>query len=96
MSEDQSRSNILESEGWEKKFIASEPRLSEAVEVYKEAGFEIHLEPLPKEPECKTCTGKEEKNGGECRVCFEGIEDKFKIIYVKPVEVESSSDDDSL
>jgi hypothetical protein len=96
MSGYKSRSEILESEGWEKKFIASEPRLSEAVEAYMEAGFEIHLEPLPKEQECNIRTGKDEKNEGECRVCFEGVEDQYKIIYVKPVEVESSSDDDSL
>jgi hypothetical protein len=96
MAKDQLRSEILESEGWERKFIASEPRLSEAVEVYKEAGFEIHLEPLPKEPECNTCTGEEEKNEGECRVCFQGMEDKYKIIYARLFEKESSSDDDSL
>lgn len=84
MSEEQSKLTKLESEGWEKKFVACEPRLSEAVEVYEEAGFEVHLEPLPKEPECTTCNGEEAKTG-DCRICFEGVEDMFKIIYIRPI-----------
>jgi hypothetical protein len=34
MNESKSRNGILESEGWNKQFIACEPRLSEAVEMY--------------------------------------------------------------
>ncbi|UCF57789.1 MAG: hypothetical protein JSW15_04845, partial [Deltaproteobacteria bacterium] len=66
MKEEKSRISILESEGWSKQFVTSEPRLSEAVEIYKEAGFEVHLEPLPKEPGCETCAGEEDKV--ECRI----------------------------
>jgi hypothetical protein len=75
------RNEKLEREGWVKQFIANEPRLSEAVELYKEAGFDVHLEPLPKGRECEACAGPEEK--GECRVCFEGFEDQYKIIFTR-------------
>jgi hypothetical protein len=92
MNEEKSRISILESEGWSKQFVASEPRLSEAVEMYKEAGFEVHLEPLPKEPECETCVGEEDKD--ECRICFEGFEDQYKIIFTRSKEGEAESEDD--
>jgi hypothetical protein len=82
----------LEQKGWVKQFIANEPRLSEAVEVYKEAGFDVHLEPLAKGQECETCTDPEEPQ--ECRVCFEGFEDQFKIIFTRPVKDAKSSDKD--
>jgi hypothetical protein len=75
------RNEKLEREGWVRQFIANEPRLSEAVELYKEAGFDVHLEPLPKGQECEGCAGPEEK--GECRVCFEGFEDQYKIIFTR-------------
>jgi hypothetical protein len=74
----------LEKEGWVKQFVASEPRLSEAVNLYTELGFEVHLEPLPKGQECDTCSGPEghlEKE--ECRICFEGFEDQYKIIFTR-------------
>ena len=94
MDSSKSRNQVLEAEGWTKMFIAGEPRLSEAVEVYKETGFDVHLEPLPKEPECEECPG--EDNQGECRVCFEGSEDQYKIIYTRPQEREKESEDDLL
>ena len=36
----------LEKEGWSRQFTSDEPRLSEAVELYKSLGFEVHLEPI--------------------------------------------------
>lgn len=72
----------LEREGWTKQFVASEPRLSEAVEIYKDLGFEVHLEPLSKEAECETCVGPEEAQS-ECRICFEGVEDQYRIIFTR-------------
>ena len=78
------RDKDLEIEGWTRQFVASEPRLSEAVDMYQELGFEVLLEPLPKEPECGTCGGTEEQ--GECRACFEGFEDRYKIIYTRPLK----------
>lgn len=79
---EQSRAERLEKQGWKRQFVACEPRLSEAVEMYREAGFEVHLEPLPKEPECGPCEGEEDDNG--CRVCFEGFEDQYRIIFTRP------------
>jgi hypothetical protein len=72
----------LEEQGWVKQFIANEPRLGEAVELYEEAGFEVHLEPLPKGEECETCAGPEGPK--ECRICFDGFEDQYKIIFTRP------------
>lgn len=83
---------MLESEGWARQFVACEPRLTEAVEMYKEAGFEVHLEPLPKGTECDTCAGEEDQD--ECRICFEGSEDQYKIIFTRPREDEAESEDE--
>ncbi len=92
MNEQKSKTTMLEGEGWTRRFVACEPRLSEAVEMYKQAGFEVHLEPLPKEPECETCAGEEEKD--ECRICFEGFEEMYKIIFTKPREGGAESEDE--
>jgi hypothetical protein len=81
----------LEREGWTKQFVAGEPRLSEAVEIYKDLGFEVHLEPLPKQSECETCVGPEEEQG-ECRICFDGFEDQYKIIFTRPLKGRPESD----
>ena len=72
----------LKREGWTRRFIADEPRLSEAVEMYKDSGFEVHLEPLPEKSGCENC----EEDGKEdtCRICFEGHEDQYRIIYTRP------------
>jgi hypothetical protein len=83
-SESRSRMKELEKEGWIRQFVASEPRLSEAVDLYKEAGFEVHLEPLPRGKECTACGGTEEMQGGECRACFDGFEDHYKILFTRP------------
>lgn len=84
-NESRSRIEELEKQGWIMQFIANEPRLSEAVALYKELGFEVHLEPLAKGQECETCAGLEDrKEIGECRVCFEGFEDQYRIIYTRP------------
>ena len=76
------RSEILEREGWTRQFIANEPRLSEAVELYKETGYEVHLEPIP--------TGGSLSDlpmvGSECTACFDGAEDQYRIIFTRPKE----------
>ena len=91
MGEERSRTIVLESAGWKKQFVACEPRLSEAVEMYEEVGFEVHLEPLPKEADCESCAGEEDE--GECRICFEGFEDQYKIIFTRPKKGETESED---
>lgn len=70
-------------DGWKKQFVASEPRLSEAVQMYEEAGFEVMLKPLPVNPECVVRPGNENEGGDGCRACFEGSEYKYKIVYTR-------------
>jgi len=85
----------LKKEGWVRQFVASEPRLSEAVDLYRESGFDVHLEPLPKGLECDTCTGTEDQiDKGECRVCFAGFEDQYKIIFTKRRKNSKPSEDE--
>jgi hypothetical protein len=85
MKHKESNIEILEKEGWTQRFIADEPRLSEAVDLYRDSGFEVHLEPLPEKMDCETCIGDEEPE--ECRVCFEGNEDKYMIIFTRPLDM---------
>lgn len=67
--------------------MANEPRLSEAVELYRSMGYEVHLEPLPV-VDCKSA----DEESGECRACFKGFEDQYKTIYTRPKGVESEED----
>ncbi|MHB8109848.1 MAG: hypothetical protein ACYDHW_07435 [Syntrophorhabdaceae bacterium] len=71
--------------GWEKRFIACEPRLSEMADMYLEIGFEVHLEPLPakdevEEASCETC---EEKG---CTVCYEADTERYRTIFTRKQE----------
>ena len=50
-----------------------EPRLSEAMEQYKEIGFEVLLEPV--DTSSKECTG-----------CLTAMSDRYKTIYTRPKE----------
>jgi len=84
------RIDALEKQGWVKQFAASEPRLSEAVELYRESGFEVHLEPLPKAREPGACAGPEMEDQGECRACFNGVEDQYRIIFTRPAKKEET------
>jgi hypothetical protein len=61
-------------EGWQRRFIASEPRLSEMMAMYEETGFEVHLEPL---------AAGEEMDVAACRICFSGREDSYHVIYTR-------------
>ena len=64
-------------EGWKRRTVALEPRLSEIVELYRELGFEVRLEPLaPDDPSCRE-TG--------CKVCFEDPEAlaPLKVVYTR-------------
>lgn len=66
-----SREEELKKEGWEKRFTMDEPRLSEAVEQYKEIGFEVLLEPVDLSAE-------------ECTSCLTAFSDRYKTIYIRP------------
>jgi hypothetical protein len=66
------RHQELEKAGWARQFTADEPRLSEAVEEYRELGFEVLLEPLdPLE------------TAGECTRCLMADRDRYKVIYTR-------------
>lgn len=82
--EDSLKADELEKEGWVRQFVASGPRLSEAVALYQELGFEVHLEPFPKAQGCEDCADREGEDPAECRACFEGAEDRYKIIFTRP------------
>ena len=65
-----SREEELKKEGWVKRFTMDEPRLSEAVEQYKELGFEVLLEPVDTPSE-------------ECTTCLIAFIDRYKTIYTR-------------
>jgi hypothetical protein len=56
--------------GWERRFIYDEPRLSEAVELYRELGFEVTL--LPVAPD-----------DGRCTECMLQEPDRYRVIYTR-------------
>ncbi|RPJ19568.1 MAG: hypothetical protein EHM26_07395 [Desulfobacteraceae bacterium] len=80
----------LEREGWVRQFVAGEPRLSEAADMYRELGFEVHLEPLPSDLDCETCGGTE--GGAECRACFDGVEHLYRVIYTRPYKGDKAAE----
>jgi len=59
--------------GWERRFTAEEPRLTEMKESYESLGLEVLLEPGAAD------------EGQECRGCFdlEGFQDRYKSIYTR-------------
>ena len=66
-----SREEELKKEGWEKRFNADEPRLSEMVRQYEEIGFEVLLEPVDSSSE-------------ECTRCITTFPERYKTIYTRP------------
>jgi hypothetical protein len=71
MESSMGREEELRKEGWEKRFTADDPRLTEAVDTYKELGFEVHLEPVDTSSE-------------ECTSCLTLFSDRYKTIYTRP------------
>ena len=76
-----SRDEELRSQGWKKQFSTCEPRLSEAVELYRSLGYEVHLEPLPEKAE-----------GGECRTCLEVDLGRYRTIYTRRPQAEDTEE----
>ena len=74
------REEELIAQGWERRFVATEPRLSEAVELYESIGFGVLLDPLPTEEELEQQGGCSD---GGCRVCFEVDKENYRIIYTR-------------
>lgn len=51
------RDAALASEGWERRFVASPPRLQEAIELYESLGLEVHSDPVTDEELAEECRG---------------------------------------
>lgn len=65
------REEQLAAEGWEKKITYDEPRLSEIVEMYREIGYDVHLEPFIAE------------DSPGCAECMKESPDKYQTIYIR-------------
>jgi hypothetical protein len=89
MDDHGSRLEALAREGWTRQFVANEPRLSEAVELYKETGYEVHLEPIPEGDNPLDLP----MVGSDCKTCFEGTEDQYRIIFTRQKKGVISDDD---
>jgi hypothetical protein len=66
--------------GWEKRFMADEPRLSEMKEMYESIGFDVLLEPLPGKEELASCA----ESG--CTACMDVDPDRYRVIYTRAKE----------
>ena len=72
---------MLEREGWKRRMVASEPRLSEMVEAYQQLGFEVRLETVgPDDPYW-------DEDG--CTVCLEDetMAKDTRVVYTRPMPV---------
>jgi len=66
------REEELKKYGWVRQFVTDEPRLSEAVELYRELGYEVHLE-----------DASFEEINQMCKNCLDVDCAKYKTIYIK-------------
>jgi hypothetical protein len=73
------REEELIEQGWQRRFVAAEPRLSEMAAMYEETGFEVHREPLSTVEE----RDKDREGCAECMICFKGFEDQYQVIYTR-------------
>ncbi len=63
----------LEKLGWRRRFIADEPRLSEAAQMYGEIGEDVHLKPLD----------DADLEGPDCMECYKARPGMFRVIYTR-------------
>ena len=75
------REKELTAQGWQRRATYDEPRLSEMIAMYKDIGFEVHVEPIH----------PEEENG--CTGCMQLTPDLYKTVYTRG-KPSSNSDDD--
>ena len=73
MEQKSPRDTELTAQGWKRQFSASEPRLSEMGDQYRELGLEVLLEPVD------TCP----PDGG-CTACIAENPEFVKVIYTRP------------
>jgi len=67
-----SREEELKKLGWERATTYDEPRLSEMVELYREIGYDVHLEQVYPDEE------------PWCNECMKTNPSHFKTIYLRP------------
>lgn len=68
-------STQLSEQGWTRRFSALGRRLNEAVELYRQLGFEILLEPIELDEESQP-------RAGECEGCI--VTSLARTIYTRP------------
>jgi hypothetical protein len=80
----------MRDEGWKRRSIAVEPRLSEIVEMYEQLGFEVRLEPF--DPEDPAVADE------ECTVCLEdpSMAGDVRVVFTRPRQDVRRDDDDEL
>ena len=61
----------LEKEGWVRRSILDEPRLSEVVEMYEEMGLEVLV--IDMDPDL----------ADGCDICITGESEKMKVVYTR-------------
>ncbi len=71
IGEHTAREAQLAADGWEKKFTASEPRLSEAKEMYESMGYEVRFEAANTDP------------SAGCTSCLSVAPDRNKTIWIR-------------
>jgi hypothetical protein len=64
----------LEGDGWQRRFITDVDRVDEAVELYSQLGFEVHVEPV-----------LAIELGGDCSDCALVATCQFKTIYTRTI-----------
>ncbi len=83
MTFEESVIEALNRRGWQRRFTATEPRLSEAIKLYEDLGFDVHLEPVPQQE-----TAREDLLKGEmskCGICFHTPQAHY-VIFTKPTD----------
>ena len=79
----------LMEEGWQRRSVDCDPRLSEAVAIYEALGHEVLVVPVLQE-----CSS--EGGDGTCTACFgsDADPDRFKVIYTRPKPGAKRAQDD--
>jgi hypothetical protein len=68
------RHEELTAQGWQRQIAYDEPRLSDIVEMYREMGMAVHLEPFDPTTE------------PGCSECMKAAPEKYMTIYTRAVE----------
>lgn len=64
----------LVAEGWTRRFVGGPPRLNEMLQMYKELGFEVWLEPQTPDEFAEECA--------DCTLALM----LFRVIYTRPMQ----------